>query len=177
VLAVTDWAVFVFRLIHITAGVWWAGSIFMFVVFVQPSARAIAPAGAPFMMEFLARRKVPDRLLMLAATTIVAGLVLYWIRWHDYASLGDYATSGMGLGITIGALSAITAALIGLFATRPTANRFMGLAGQVAASGQPPSPEVGQQIQQLQAKLTMLAKLNLTFVTIAVVCMATARYW
>jgi len=77
----------------------------------------------------------------------------------------------------LGALSAITAFLIGLFATRPTADKFMALAGQVAASGGPPSPEVGQQMQHLQAKLTTLAKLNLAFVTIAVVCMGTARYW
>ena len=48
---------------------------------------------------------------------------------------------------------------------------------KVAASGAPPSPEVGQRLQQLQAKLTTYAKLNLAFVTIAVICMGTARYW
>ena len=173
----TDWTVFVFRLIHVTGGVWWAGSVFLFVVFVQPSARAIAPAGAPFMMEFLGKRKVPDRILALAAITIAAGLVLYWIDWQDAASLGDFVSSGRGLGITIGALSAIAAAVVGAALTRPTANRFLALARDVAASGGPPSPEVGQEMQQLQAKLTTLAKVNLTLVTIAVVCMATARYW
>ena len=173
----TDWTVLLFRLIHITAGAWWVGSIFLFVVFVQPSARAIAPAGAPFMMELVGKRKMPTRLLELAGVTILAGLVLYWIDWHDAASLGDFANQGFGLGITLGALSAITAFLIGLFATRPTAGRFMALAGEVAASGGPPSPEVGQQMQRLQAKLTTYAKLNLAFVTIAVICMGTARYW
>ncbi len=173
----TDWGTLVFRVIHITAGVWWAGSVFLFVVFVQPSARDIAPAGAPFMMQLLGKRKMADRLLELAGVTIAAGLVLYWIDWHDAASLVDFATHGRGLGITLGALSALTAFFIGLLATRPTANRFLSLAGQVAASGQPPSPEVGQQMQQLQAKLTKLAKVNLAFVTIAVLCMATARYW
>ena len=53
----------------------------------------------------------------------------------------------------------------------------MALAGEVAASGGPPSPEVGQRLQLLQAKLTTYAKLNLAFVTIAVICMGTARYW
>ena len=173
----TDWTVLLFRLIHITAGVWWAGSVFLFVVFVQPSARAIAPAGAPFMMELIGKRKLPRRLLEFAGVTIVAGLVLYWIDWHDAASLADFAKHGRGLGITLGALSAITAFLIGLFATRPTADAFMSLAGEVAASGAPPSPEVGQRMQQLQAKLTTLAKVNLAFVTVAVICMGTARYW
>jgi hypothetical protein len=173
----TEWGVLLLRLIHVTAGVWWAGSIFLFVVFVQPSARAIAPAGAPFMMELLGKRKLPDRLLALGGVTIAAGLWLYWIDWQDAPNLTEFAKQGFGLGITLGALSAITAWLIGLFATRPTAGRFMALAGQVAASGQPPSPEVGQQMQQLQGKLTTLAKVNLTFVTIAVVCMGTARFW
>ena len=173
----TDWTVLLFRLIHVTAGVWWAGSVFLFVVFVQPSAKAIAPAGTPLMMELVGKRKMPTRLLELAGVTILAGLVLYWIDWHDAASLGAFAKQGRGLGITLGALSGITAFLIGLFATRPTADRFMALAGEVAASGGPPSPEVGQQLQRLQAKLTTLAKVNLAFVTIAVICMGTARYW
>jgi hypothetical protein len=172
-----DWTVLIFRLIHITAGVWWAGSVFLFVVFVQPSARAIAPAGAPFMMELLGKRKVADRLLQLGGVTILAGLVLYWIDWHDMASLGDFVTSGRGLGITIGAVSAIVAAGIGATATRPTAERFLALAREAGASGGPPPPETAQQMQQLQSKLTMLAKVNLGFVTIAVLCMATARYW
>ncbi len=172
-----DWTTFIFRLIHITAGAWWVGSVFLFVLFVQPTAKAIAPAGAPFMMEFLGKRKVADRILTLAAVSIAAGLVLYWMDWHDYPSLADFAKSGFGLGITLGALSAITAFAIGMSATRPTANRFMALAGQVAASGQPPAPEVAQQMQQLQAKLTKLAKFNLLFVTVALVCMATARFW
>jgi hypothetical protein len=173
----TDWTTLLFRLIHVTAGVWWAGSVFLFVVFVQRSAAAIAPAGAPFMMELVGKRKLPTRLLELAGATIAAGLVLYWIDWHDRASLDDFAMQGFGLGITLGALSAITAFVVGLFGTHPTAKKFMALAGEAAASGAPPSPEVGKQMQQLQAKLAFYAKFNLAFVTIAVVCMATARYW
>ena len=173
----TDWTVLVFRLIHITAGVWWVGSIYLFVVFIQPSARSIGPAGAPFMTELVGKRKLPTRLLELAGVTIAAGLFFYWIDWHDAASLGDFAKRGFGLGSRWVRSSAITAFLIGLLATRPTASRFMALAGQVAASGGPPSPKVGLQLQQLQAKLTTYAKLNLVFVTIAVICMGTARYW
>jgi uncharacterized membrane protein len=166
-----------FRLIHITAGVWWAGGVFLFVIFVLPSSGAIAPQGAPFMMELVGRRKLTDRFLQLATVTIAAGVVLYWIRWHEYPNLGDFLATGFGLGLTIGALSAIAAYVLGLVATRPAGKAFMALLGQVQASGQPPTPEVGAQLQAMQKKLATLAKVNLTLVTIAVLCMGTARFW
>ena len=50
----------VFRIVHILAGVAWVGSVFLLVVFVQPSAAAIAPASAPFMNELLGRRRLVD---------------------------------------------------------------------------------------------------------------------
>src|SRR5713226_5981083 len=112
-----------FRLIHIAAGVAWAGSVFLFVVFVQPSAAAIAPAGAPFMGELLGKRRLVDRILGLAAATIVGGLFLYWKDWHLYGSFGNWVGSRLGLGLTIGAISAIVAFLIGLVGTRPGVER------------------------------------------------------
>ncbi len=167
----------VFRLIHIAAGVAWAGSVFLFVVFVQPSAAAIAPAGAPFMAELLGKRKLVDRILMLAVGTIVGGLFLYWKDWHLYGSLGDWIGSRFGLGLTIGAISAIVAFLIGLVGTRPGVERLMALARQAAAAGGPPSPELGAEIARLQGRLKVLARSNLAFVSIAVLAMASARYW
>src|SRR2546428_6559468 len=156
----------VFRLIHIAAGVAWAGSVFLFVLFVQPSAAAIAPAGAPFMAELLGKRKLVDRILGLAAATIVGGLFLYWKDWHDYGSLSNWVGSGFGLGLTVGAISAIVAFLIGLLGTRPGVERLMAMARQAAAGG-PPSPELGAEIARVQERLKVLARSNLAFVSIA----------
>ena len=44
------------------------------------------------------------------------------------------------------------------------------------ACGAPP-PELVQEIQQMQVRLRVLARTNLAFVTLAVLTMATARYW
>ena len=41
-----EWFMVVFRIVHIGAGVAWVGSLFLLVVYVQPSAAAIAPAAA-----------------------------------------------------------------------------------------------------------------------------------
>src|SRR5439155_5402704 len=72
----------VFRLIHIAAGVTWAGSVFLLVVFVQPTAAAIAPAGGPFMTELLGKRRLVDRIIGMGSVTVVGGLFLYWHDWQ-----------------------------------------------------------------------------------------------
>ncbi len=167
----------VFRILHIAAGVAWAGSVFLFVVLIQPSAAAIGPAAGPFMMELLGKRKLVSWLLSLAGTTIVAGLFLYWRIWHGYGGLGDFVSSSYGFALTLGAVAAIAAFLIGLFGTRPNVARLLGLAARAAASEGGPPPEVAQEIPKVQARLKVLARIALVLIAVAVLAMATARYW
>lgn len=166
----------VFRIVHIGAGVLWVGAVFLFVVFVQPSAAAIAPAGAPFMGELLGRRKLVDRLVALGVTTVVGGLFVYWHDWHQYASFGKWIGSAFGLTLTIGALAALLALGFGVFVTRPNVLRFLALGRQVAASGGPPAPEVAAEMGAIQARLKVFARLSLSLLLVAVVAMASARY-
>ncbi len=166
----------VFRVLHIGAGVAWAGSVFLFVVMIQPSAAAIGPAAGPFMMEMLGRRKLVSWLLSLGGTTVVAGLLLYWRDANGLDGLGAFLSSRFGLALTIGATAAIAAFLIGLLGTRPNARRLLDLSSR-AASGGPPAPAVMQDIASVQARLKVLAQVALALIVVAVVAMATARYW
>lgn len=172
----TDWYIVVLRLVHITAGVLWVGSIFLFVMFLQPSAAAIAPAGAPFMGELLGKRRLVDRIIAIGSTTVVAGLLMYWKDWHDYGTFGDWIGSHFGVALTIGAVCAITALGIGIFGTRPKLERFLALGREVAASGAPPAPEVAAEMGAIQGRLRTLARVGLAFLLTAVVLMSTARY-
>jgi uncharacterized membrane protein len=167
---------FVFRLIHITAGVAWAGSVFLLVVFVQPSAAAIAPAGAPFMSELLGGRRLIDRIIGIGTATVVAGLFLYWHDWHAYGGFGNWVTSAFGAVISIGMVAAIGALAIGVAGTRPTVERFLAL-GRAAADAGGPTPEQLREMGRLQARLKVYARASLGLLAIAVFCMATARYW
>jgi hypothetical protein len=167
----------VFRILHIGAGVAWAGSVFMLVVLVQPSAAAIGPAASPFMMELLAKRKLISWLLSLAGTTIVAGLFVYWKDWHERASFGDFVSSRFGIALTIGAVAAIGAFLVGLFGTKPNAARLIELVTRAAASEGGPPPEVAQEIPRIQARMKTLARVSFALIVVAVLAMATARYW
>jgi hypothetical protein len=146
-------------------------------VYVQPSAAAIGPAGAPFIAELLGRRRLVDRLLLFAAVTIAGGAVLYWRALDAAGSFGDWIGSRFGAVLTVGAVAAIAAFLIGLFATRPSVQRLLALGRQFAGADGAPAPELGVEVQRLQARLKVLARISLGLITISVFAMATARYW
>jgi uncharacterized membrane protein len=168
---------FVFRLIHILAGVAWVGGVFLFVVFLQPSAAAIGPAAAPMMGQLLGVRKLVDRFLLLAGITIVAGLVMYVKLASDATSFGDFVGSGYGLALTIGMLTAIAAASIGMFVTRPNVRAMMVMQRQVAESGAPPNPQQGAEIARRQGTLKVAGRFALSLLVISVAMMATASTW
>lgn len=167
----------VFRTVHIVGAIAWGGAIFLMVFFLQPTAKSVGPAAGPFMRELLGTRKLGTVILWIAGSTIVGGAFLYWHDWQLFGSLGDFVGSGFGLGLTIGSVSAIVAFLVGLLGTKPTIDRMLALGGQMAAAGDPPPAELVQELQRTQARARMLAKTNLTFVALAAVTMATARYW
>lgn len=166
----------VFRIVHILAGVAWVGSIFLLVFYVQPSAEAIAPAGAPFMSELLGKRKMVDGIIAAAVVSVTGGLFLYWRDWHDFGSFGDWIGSSFGSTLTIGAVASLVALGIGVFVTRPTVVKLLALGRQVAESGGPPPPDVAAQIAAMQARLKVFARLSLGLLVIAVLAMAIARY-
>ncbi len=128
------------------------------------------------MMELLGRRKLVSWLLSLGGTTVVAGLLLYWRDANGFDGLGAFASSRFGIVLSIGAAAAIAAFLIGLFGTRPNARRLLELVSR-AASGGPPPPAVLEDLASVQARLKMLARVALALIVVAVVAMATARYW
>ena len=100
----------VFRPLHILSAIAWGGSIFMLVVFLQPTAKATGPAGAPFMRELLGKRRLANAILGIAGTTIVAGGFLYWHDVDAFGSFGNFTDSAFGGTLTFGAVSAIVAA-------------------------------------------------------------------
>ena len=167
----------VFRVVHILLATAWAGTVFLLVFFLQPTAKAIGPAAGPFMRELLGTRRLVDWILRIAGAAIIAGGFLYWHDLQQYGDLGDFLGSAFGLWLTIGVISALVAFGIGMFATGPTIKRMLAVGGQIAQAGDAPPPELMKELAALQARGRSLAKMNLTFVTLAAFAMSTARYW
>ena len=165
-----------FRIVHILAGVAWVGSVFLFVLYVQPSAATIAPAGAPFMAELLGRRRMVDGIITTASFSVAGGLFIYWRDWLDHGSFADWIGSSFGATLTVGAVASLAALAIGVSVTRPNVRRLTALMRQVAESGGPTSPEVAAEMAEVQGRLRMFARVSLALLVLAALSMAVARY-
>ena len=146
----TDASMVFLRIVHIVTGVIWVGSLFVVVVFVQPSAAALGAAGTPFMSE-LRRRRFVDVVFIDAIFTVIAGSFLYWRDWHLFPSFGDWIGSNFGTALTVGALLAISGLGVAATVTRPTIGRLVSLGRQVAGSGGPPSTEPSRSDRRVAA--------------------------
>ena len=171
----TDAPMVFLRVVHIVTGVIWVGSLFVVVVFVQPTAAALGPTGAPFMSE-LRRRRFVDVVFIDAVFTVLAGALLYWHDWHVFPSFGDWLGSSFGTWLTVGALLAISGLVVAATLTRPTIGRLVALGKQVAESGATPSPEMTARVGTLQRRLVVAERVSFSLVVLAVVAMASARY-
>ena len=171
----TDAYMVTLRIVHILTGVIWVGSLFVVVVFVQPSAATLGPAGMPFMSE-LRRRRFVDVVFVDAVFTVVAGSFLYWHNWHTYATFGDWIGSSFGVWLTVGALLAISGLVVAATLTRATIARLVSLGKHIAQSDGPPTPETAGRIGALQHRLVIAERVSFSLVLLAVVAMSSARY-
>jgi uncharacterized membrane protein len=163
------------RFVHVVAGILWAGASIFYLLFIKPSVKSIGPAGPQFMQNLTQRRKFPMFMVSTSLLTVLAGGMLYW-----FLSGGlnlAWAATGPGLGFTIGSLAALIAFFLGTFGIGPTSGQIGALGGQIAASGRAPSPEQTSRMQALEQKLSTIENVEFVLLVIALVTMATARYW
>ncbi|MFZ5807643.1 MAG: hypothetical protein ACOY16_00025 [Chloroflexota bacterium] len=163
------------RLIHIVAGILWAGAAISYMFFVKPSVQAIGAAGPQFMQNLMVRRKYPLFMVVTSLLTVLAGGALYWIFSGGFSLA--YLTTGMGLGFTIGSLTALVAFLLGNFGIGPTSGKIAALGNQIAASGKGPTPDQLSQLHALEKKVSRIEQVEFVLLVISMVTMATARYW
>jgi uncharacterized membrane protein len=163
----------VLRIVHILAGVFWVGSAITIFLFLQPTAREVGPAAGPFMTHLAQKKRLPDITLGAAGLTILAGLLMYW-RVSGGLD-GDWITSAYGLTITIGALCAIAAVILGAAVVRPSMLKAGAIAQEAAAAGGP-TPEQGAEIQALQGKVRTAGAAIVPLLIVAVAAMASAQY-
>jgi uncharacterized membrane protein len=168
----------VFRILHIVSGIFWVGSAFFVTVFLEPTAAALGPDAGPVMSHVMEKRKAGPIISGIAAFTVIGGLFLYWRDWHSlYSSFGDWIGSAFGAVLTVGAVFAIAAFFLGITGIPPTINKMNAVGKQMADAGGPPGPEQMATMEGLQRRLKIISRVDLVLVTVAILSMATARYW
>jgi uncharacterized membrane protein len=166
-----------FRIVHILAGVLWVGSAFFVTVFLEPTVGELGPAAGPVMSHVMEKKKAGMVITGIAAFAVLGGLFLYWHDWHVFPSFGDWIGTAFAKSLTVGAVCAIVAFFLGALGIPPTINKMNALGAEIGVSGGAPTPEQGARMHALQQRLKFVSRTDLVLVTVAVLAMATARYW
>jgi uncharacterized membrane protein len=164
----------VLRLIHVLAGVFWAGSVIFVAAFLIPAVAASGPGGGQVIQQVMAVLKYPRAAGIAAVLTILAGGTMYW---HDMKiSTTGWAGSAPGITYGIGALSALVAFTVFLTTIRPTGNKLLEFGRTIQTRGGPPTPEESAAIARLQVRMSSASRAGAAFLAITVAAMAIARY-
>ncbi|HEY9230261.1 MAG TPA: hypothetical protein VIP11_26655 [Gemmatimonadaceae bacterium] len=162
------------RLLHILAGVFWAGAVFFVAVFLLPSIRDSGPSGGAVMRQLVGVRKYPIFVFVFALITVLSGAALY--MRNVSLSAGAFARSNAGMTYGIGALAALVTLGIGMAVLTPTAKRLGVVAATVQAGGGPPSAEQAAEMGRLQARMGVATSTVAVLLLVTVLTMAIARY-
>jgi uncharacterized membrane protein len=165
----------ILRILHILAGVFWVGSAIFYFLFVEPLVKDLGPAGPRFMQGLIERKRYPLYMNVASALTVVAGALLYWNTSGGLQ--GAWFRTGAGLGFTIGAAIALVVYLIGFLMIRPRAERLGKLGKQIGQSGGPPTAEQAAELGLLSHQMRAIERVDVILLTLALLAMATARYW
>ena len=168
------WLIIVLRLLHIVAGVFWAGASFVVVGFVEPTASATGPEGGRFLQAFASRSGYSPSMTGAGLLTIVAGL---WLMWLDSGGFQPaWMASGMGVALSVGALAGLAAAVVGLGLQSRNAMRLGAVAKSVQGQPGGPTPAQAAEMLALWDRLRSGGRWAAGFLAIAVAAMAVARY-
>jgi uncharacterized membrane protein len=165
----------VLRFVHVIASVCWAGGAFFIFLFVEPTAKALAPSGMEFFQYMIAKRRASVFMVTTSTLTVISGALLFW---QDAS--GQWLTwmkTGPGLGFTLGSLAGVVVYCVGMFGVNPRAKRIAELGAEIHAAGGPPSPEQGAEMQKLDKELSRFGIIDFVLVALSLALMGTARYW
>jgi uncharacterized membrane protein len=136
----------VLRFIHIIASVCWAGGGFIFFLFIEPTAKALAPTGIQFIQFMVTKRRFNIFMVVSSALTVLSGALLIWLVTNG--QLLNYMNTGPGLGFTLGSIAGIAVYFVGLLGVNPRAVRMSKLGAEIQAVGGPPTPAQGAELHK-----------------------------
>jgi uncharacterized membrane protein len=167
-------AIIVLRIVHIFFGVFWAGGVMFLNFVVGPALAASGPDGMR-VMQVMHKRRLFHVILGAALLSILSGIDL--LRRDSGNFSAGWFRSPMGMGLSTGMLAAIIAFLIGLLAINPAMNRMSALVGQMMQAAPEARDGFMAQIGAARARMIAFGMVGMLFIVIAVLTMATARYW
>lgn len=163
----------ILRILHISCGVFWAGSVFSFVLFIAKAVKASGPEGGRFMQQ-LGKTGYPIAVMVAAIITILAGVLL--IAKLSSGFQAAWFTTLYAQVLTAGGVLAIIAFIIGFTVNRPAAARINAIGDAIAKAGGPPTAEQIQELSSLRKKLFTGSNIIAVLLAVVVLAMSIFRY-
>lgn len=161
------------RFIHIFSGVFWVGSTFFLVSFVQPTVVATGAEGQKFMQHLAFRTRFTASMIGVGILTVLSGLTMYWritdFQWKLIST--SYATV-LGLG----GIAGILAFGAGYYLINRPTQRMKALAVAMGASEGPPTPDQLAEMRSLGNAVAQGGRVTATLMALALLGMALAQY-
>jgi uncharacterized membrane protein len=168
-----DLWIIVLRILHVGSAILWVGGSFFIERFFQPAADELGPSGVPFVSAVL-RRGMPQYFTIAAAVTVLAGSALYWI--DSGGNVVGYLTGGgTGTVFGIGGIAAWISFIVGGALIGPNAAKLAKASEAIATTGS--TPDLVAQVAAAGAAIKRAGQVSIVGLTVAILAMATARYF
>ena len=157
--------------LHVIFSIYLVGSFTFWVLILQPRLKRLGPAIQSPVMGAL----TPIMIALNATSFVIivaTGIPMAFMARSS--SLSDLVTTAWGWDIIIGIVATIAAIIVGFAVIVPVGIRLGKLGSSIKERA--PTPEEGQQLQKLSARLEALGRVNFTLIVIALATMVIARY-
>ena len=168
-----DLVMIILRIIHIFAGVFWLGTSFFNIGFLQPAVRATGGEGQKVMQHLTQHTRMTAAIYTAATLNVLSGLVMYGIRSGFRLS---FVASGYGLFLTIGGIAGLSAWIVVMVVVRRIFSRMQAIGQAIQAQGGPPTSEQAGEMQALGARLAKVGQYGVALMAVALFGMAVAQY-
>lgn len=163
---------FFLRLVHIVAGVIWAGAAIMLGFFVLPAINTSGPEGGKVMQQIVATNKYPLVMNVVSGLTVISGILLIWHFSGGFKI--PWIISVHGGVLVLGGLAAIVAYFLGYFFNRPCGLRMAQIRKEIAG-GKPTEKQIAE-INAIRKKVSASSLYIGALLLLSVATMAVARY-
>lgn len=165
----------VLRFIHIVASVCWAGGGFTIFLFVEPTAKKLAPMGMEFVEQMVTKGRFSIFMVVSSTLTLLSGVLLFW---QDASGQWlEWMRTGPGLGFTLGSITGVVVYFVGMLGVNPRAIKLSKLGAEIKAAGGPPTAAQGALLQKLDKEMSAYSLADFVLVAVSLGLMASARYW
>jgi uncharacterized membrane protein len=156
------------RLLHVLLGIFWAGSVLVSMLYLQPATEEAGPAGGEVMQQLQKRGFLGASLLAGLFAVLTGGYVLWKVSGGFDPS---YMGSLRGIMLSTGGLTGLLALAVGAHVSRPTARKLGVVAERVAAAAGNPDPEDVVMMTRLRRRGTVALRIAGVLVVITLVTM------